>query len=287
MWTYEYSGTPGYETIVNVPSKVGDKVAISLVCERKILTLAEVEVNVDFCPTINIPATHATVGDIKYDNQLSINGWFPAGTKATFQCPYNPLWRYSNETICQRLTGWDKDPKNECEPKVDRGFRLLPQSYDTCPSFMFLSKDNCKAAGLAVGAILQDGKVSEGSWSGVPFGCSINVNGGYIHYNSYRGENDGNYQPVCSKGSFTLLPKSFKGGCPLSMGLSKEGCAAAGLSAGGKLRDGNLVEGSWGHTPFGCFILPEDSAIHYNSNDNGVNDGRFESLCHELSVRKF
>ena len=90
VWTYEYSGTPGYETIVNVPSKVGDKVAISLVCERKILTLAEVEVNVDFCPTINIPATHATVGDIKYDNQLSINGWFPAGTKATLPPPPPP-----------------------------------------------------------------------------------------------------------------------------------------------------------------------------------------------------
>ena len=196
-------------------------------------------------PNYQLTSNTRTVGDIKYDIQPLSNGRYHVGTKATFQCPYNPLWRYSDETICQRLTGWVTDPKNECErTEVDRGFRLLPQSYDKCPSFMFLSKNNCKAAGLAVGGILQDGKISEGSWSRVPFGCSINVNGGYIHYNSYRGENDGNYQPVCSKGSFTLLPKSFKGGCPSSMDLSKEGCIAAGLSAGGKLRDGNLVEAS-------------------------------------------
>ena len=173
----------------------------------------------------------------------------------------------------------------------ETGFRLLPSSFNECPSSMFLSKDDCARAAVAVGGILQGGKVKEGSWSWVPFGCSINVspvNGGHILYNSYHGTNNGIYQPVCSKGEFTLLPKSYKGGCPSSKDINKEECAAAALSAGGGLRNGNMLEGSWGNVPFGCSIETGasngDNAVHYGTNKNGVNDGRFSSICHRLPV---
>eukprot|EP00559_Dactyliosolen_fragilissimus_P002088 CAMPEP_0184871508 /NCGR_PEP_ID=MMETSP0580-20130426/40756_1 /TAXON_ID=1118495 /ORGANISM="Dactyliosolen fragilissimus" /LENGTH=2372 /DNA_ID=CAMNT_0027374173 /DNA_START=995 /DNA_END=8116 /DNA_ORIENTATION=+ len=156
-----------------------------------------------------------------------------------------------------------------------------------CPSFIFLSKENYKAAGLAVGGLLLDGKVKEGSWNRAPFGCSINVKNGWdIIYNSFHGENNGDYQPVCSKGSFTLLPKSFIGGCPSSMNVSKEDCAAAGLSAGGKLPYGKNFEVTWDYAPFGCFISSVNSIVHYNSDNTGVNNGYDKSVCHELPFVK-
>ena len=69
------------------------------------------------------------------------------------------------------------------------------------------------------------------------------------------------------------------------MSIGKDICIAAGLSAGGKLRNGNLVEGSWDkEAPFGCFIYPGDYSIHYNNNQKGTNPGNQRSLCHELPV---
>ena len=242
------------------------------------------------CPIIdNIPASHATPGFITYDKQpLSSNGVYPAGTKATFRCAYNPFWFHSDKATCQRLTGWDKDPNQECARNEDgQGFLLLPPSFDMCPYSMYLSKEDCRQAGLAVGGFLLDGKVKEGSWSWLPFGCSINQSSGNIHYNSSRGDNNGHYQPVCSKGSFTSLPETFEGGCPSSMNVSKGNCAAIGLSAGGKLHNEKVIEGSWGHVPYGCSIKEEDSEILYNSKSNGENNGSYASLCHKLPVSDF
>ncbi len=381
------------------------------------------------CPSFSIPRTYATPGRISYNKQtISNNGaYYPAETVASFQCPYNAFWTYSDKTTCQGLTGaFDKDANTECAEQVlpknvalgkptsqssthynggvssravdgnrsgnwgdasithtttqsnpwwwvdlqssyeilsinlynrvdccserlanfqlkvlkagstvwtythsgapspktvvnapsqvfgdkvqislagggkilslaevevyaspKQSFRLLPQSFDTCPSFMFLSKKDCVNAGLEVGGTLRNGKLVEGAWGHAPFGCFTYEGDSAIHYNSYHGKNDGRYQPVCSKGILTHLPASKQVSCPSSMNVSKEGCAAAGLSVGGKLRDGNLVEGTWGFTPFGCFLSSGDSAVHYNNNVNGKNDGGFSSLCHELPVSKY
>eukprot|EP00559_Dactyliosolen_fragilissimus_P007853 CAMPEP_0184863526 /NCGR_PEP_ID=MMETSP0580-20130426/11468_1 /TAXON_ID=1118495 /ORGANISM="Dactyliosolen fragilissimus" /LENGTH=109 /DNA_ID=CAMNT_0027361905 /DNA_START=65 /DNA_END=391 /DNA_ORIENTATION=- len=96
-------------------------------------------------------------------------------------------------------------------PSVSLGdvFLLLSQSYNMCPSSMHVIKENCKAAGLAVRGVPLYGKVKEVSLESVPFGCSLNVNDGReIIYNSFHGNNNGDYQPVCSTESFcpTLTP---------------------------------------------------------------------------------
>ena len=51
-----------------------------------------------------------------------------------------------------------------------------------------------------------------------------------IHYNSLHGQSNSNYEPVCSKGLFTLLPNLSSVGFLLSMIVSKKDCVAAGLS---------------------------------------------------------
>ncbi len=239
------------------------------------------------------PTTHATPGVVNYNRPASgAENVYTIGTIATFQCAFNPLYFHIGTTTCTTGTGWDKNIVEECNnvlPPVGHDFKLLPHSFNKCPSFMFLSKEDCVTAGLEVGGVLyQNSRLIDGSWSFVPFGCFINQNDSVIHYNSYNnGVNDGNRQPVCSKGSFTLLPKTFKGGCPSSMGVSKEGCAAAGLSAGGILRDGGLVEWSWPDEPPGCFIWDGDSAVHYNDDTSAENiNARSTSVCHELPVSK-
>lgn len=64
--------------------------------------------------------------------------------------------------------------------------------------------------------------------------------------------------------------------------MSKEDCTVAGLSVGGILRDGDLVQGDWIHAPLGCF-LAEDFAVHYNTNPNGtMNDSRYSSICRKM-----
>jgi hypothetical protein len=159
-----------------------------------------------------------------------------------------------------------------------------------CPYSIFLSKEDCGRAGLALGGSLLDREVKKVSLSSAPFGCSIDISAGagYILYNSSRGKNDGNYQSVCSKGSFTLLPRTYKGGCPSLMNVSKDNCEAAGLSIGGKMsNNGKMYEGSWSHVPFGCSIGGGSGRldfIHYNSDTNGKNNGYYASLCHELPV---
>ena len=161
---------------------------------------------------------------------------------------------------------------------------LILSTFDSCPSFMLLSEGDCKQEGLAVGGRLLNGEIQKVSLSSAPFGCSINkFDRSYILYNSLRGTNNGNFEPVCSKGSFTLLPESYKGGCLSPRNIDKEGCVAAGLSVGGTLKDEKLIEVSMDKLPFGCSIQSGGN-IHYNSNMNGINDANYSSLCHELPV---
>jgi len=87
------------------------------------------------------------------------------------------------------------------------------------------------------------------------------------------------------------IPNTFSQGCPYSMDITYEKCAAAALSFGGKLVTNALTVGSWGHLPFGCSIETvtptwDRKMIHYNTNINGMNNGGYDSLCHKLPVRK-
>ena len=59
---------------------------------------------------------------------------------------------------------------------------MLPLANDSkCPSSIVVQKEDCKAAGLAVGGMLQDGDIVEGSWTDRPSGCFF---GPVIHYNT-------------------------------------------------------------------------------------------------------
>ncbi len=94
---------------------------------------------------------------------------------------------------------------------------MLPPKHDSrCPSSIEVSKDECSAAGLAVGGILQNDGVVEGSWNDRPSGCSF---GPDIQYNNNpngdnmmtiqiesAGFNDGNYASIKVDGSEKLQP---------------------------------------------------------------------------------
>ena len=180
--------------------------------------------------------------------------------------------------IQEQTDGQEQDIMSKVKPLGE--IFTLPRSFDSCPSLMDVSKDDCIAAGLSLGGRLQDGKLVEGSWTHVSFGCSIQL-GGNIYYNSnVNAENDKDYQPVCKKESFTesfTLPRSSNF-CPSFMKVNKEDCAVAGLSLGGRLRDGKLVEGSWHHISFGCSIQ-EGGDIHYNDNIYNKKNTDHQPVC--------
>ena len=236
------------------------------------------------------------VKGVEYSQDKTYNeNVYPLGTEVTFNCPYNPFRYYDHahsKTTCQAETGWDKDPASICANiniRIEKGFRLLPNSFNKCPSSMYLSRQDCATAGQAVKAHLQDGNLLEGSaW--VPPGCSINSasGNGYIIFNSDTGENDGHYKPICRKGKFMLLPSSYKGACPSSMEISKEDCAAVGISVEGTLEgSGDLSEVDRHDIPYGC-SLGSDGTITYNDNQNGKNNKKeYTSICHEVSVSDF
>eukprot|EP00957_Ditylum_brightwellii_P110047 8394267-Ditylum_brightwellii.AAC.1 len=100
------------------------------------------------------------------------------------------------------------------------------------------------------------------------------------------GENNGNYESVCGEGKFIKLPTLFKGECPSSMLISKEECAAAVLSVGGKIGVDGIVEGSFEEAPFGCSKHTVDDTAYYNAKMDGLNDGNYESMCHEPAFVK-
>ena len=88
----------------------------------------------------------------------------------------------------------------DVSPVYEKEAFTLPGSFITCPSFMDVSKEDCAAAGLSVGGKLRDGKLVEGSWHHVSVGCSLQGNGGDIHYNNMLdAQNTHHYIPVCEK----------------------------------------------------------------------------------------
>jgi len=155
----------------------------------------------------------------------------------------------------------------------------LPGSFKSCPSFMHVTKEDCAAAGLSLGARLRDGILVEGHWNQVSFGCAIPGGHGDIHYNTKTDATNSNgYQPVCKKETVTL--SNSLNSCPGSTGIIKEDCAGAGLSEGGSLRSGNLlVEGHWGHVSHGCSIQGNLGDIHYNTRTDVNNDGTYYPVC--------
>jgi len=85
-------------------------------------------------------------------------------------------------------------------------------------------------------------------------------------------------------GKFETLPVQYMS-CPALMDVRKEDCVAAGLSVGGKLRDGKLVEGRWSHIPTGCSLQDPSihptyaGDIHYNSNLHPTTNRGFRPIC--------
>ena len=76
---------------------------------------------------------------------------------------------------------------------------MLP-SNSRCPLSIEIAKDKCEAAGLAVGGILRNETVVEGSWDNKPNGCFFQPE---IHYNDLpriqiksAGFNVGNYASI-------------------------------------------------------------------------------------------
>lgn len=144
---------------------------------------------------------------------------------------------------------------------------------------MAVRKADCVAAGLSVGGRLRNGKLVEGRWHHVSVGCSLQGDG-VIHYNTkVNAQNTGGFIPVCKKAS--KLPSSMKF-CPSSIAVSKEDCVAAGLSVGGKLRNGQLVEGRWEHVSVGC-SLQGNGDIHYNTKVDAKNTYGFIPVCKPFS----
>ena len=77
--------------------------------------------------------------------------------------------------------------------------------------------------------------------------------------------------------------------CPVGTDVPKERCFAAALAAGAQVgRSGKLpglYEGTWGHTPRGCFI--HSNYVHgiepHFSSGNGRNNGDWEPVCEETA----
>ena len=69
---------------------------------------------------------------------------------------------------------------------------------------MDISKEDCVAAALSAGGELRNGKMKEGSWGNVPFGCSFEIGGllddNAVHYNTNTtGVNDGRFSSICHR----------------------------------------------------------------------------------------
>ena len=127
------------------------------------------------CPPLDdIPATYATPGTISYSKERYTNNRIhPGGTLASFQCNYSPFYHKTGTITCTGSTSWDKEVGNECQLPEDpnKRFCLLPGSFGSCPLFTYLTKDDCKQAGLSLGGSLKDGKIVDGNWLGLPHGC--------------------------------------------------------------------------------------------------------------------
>ena len=78
-------------------------------------------------------------------------------------------------------------------------------------------------------------------------------------------------------------PSSDK--CPAGQEVkSAEDCRAAGLATGGKLRNGAVVVGAWGHTPCGCFHWGHWGEIHFDTGGSGCVPNNV--ICSDNKVQK-
>ena len=79
-----------------------------------------------------------------------------------------------------------------------------------------------------------------------------------------------------------MLSAEDNSACPSSIVVQEDNCKDAGLAVGGMLQNGDIVEGSWSDRPSGCSFGP---VIHFNTNQNGGNSGKWHPICHKTEVR--
>jgi len=82
--------------------------------------------------------------------------------------------------------------------KAAQEYTTRSNLLDECPYSTDVSEADCEAAGVAVGGTLRNGEVVKGVWHHVSFGCSLQRDSGYIHYNTKTdAANTDHYTPVC------------------------------------------------------------------------------------------
>jgi len=152
-----------------------------------------------------------------------------------------------------------------------------------CKAGKDFSKDECIAAATSIGGTLLNGEFKVGAWSHTPYGCFVEGEDKVIHFGTnIAGVNIGYSQPVCKTAldEARLLPSPWDGAkCKPGHNFPKDDCAAAALSVGGKLRNGEFIIGDFPDSPPGCFLEPSDKAVHYNTNGDAANNGQFQPVC--------
>jgi len=174
-------------------------------------------------------------------------------------------------------------------PEYSDYTRLKRGTLPVCPKGRYLTLEQCREAGLILGAKLRDGtNVVVGKWTHTPSGCFTNpTEDNAIHYSvNSRGTPDHRYSLLCTKSlssvdKYVQYARGSAARCLDGKSLTKKECHEAGLAFNGFFRDGRIQVGSWSHTPSGCFLNPtEDNAIHYAVNVGGTKaDNRYTILC--------
>jgi len=156
-----------------------------------------------------------------------------------------------------------------------------------------VSKSACKEAAQSLGANQDQDTLIEGAWSWTPPGCFQNAGkGGYIHFSSGSGTNDGRFQSICKKcenkpptKEYELLSAFKDSKCNAGYEVSISACKEAAQSLGANQDQDILIEGAWSWTPPGCFQnAGKGGHIHFSSG-SGRNDGRFQSICKKSKMK--
>jgi len=178
---------------------------------------------------------------------------------------------------------------SKAQPRKGGYSRLNRGTLPVCPNGRSLTLEQCRKAGLALGAQLRDGKnVLVGAWTHAPSGCFTNpTEDNAVHYSvNPIATPDARYSLLCRKyapsaDKYIQYTRGTVAKCPEGKALTKEQCLEAGLAFSGFLRKGKVLVSSWANTPSGCFLLPtKDNAIHYSENMVGTKkDDQFTALC--------
>eukprot|EP00592_Proboscia_alata_P012766 CAMPEP_0194393426 /NCGR_PEP_ID=MMETSP0174-20130528/123290_1 /TAXON_ID=216777 /ORGANISM="Proboscia alata, Strain PI-D3" /LENGTH=579 /DNA_ID=CAMNT_0039189107 /DNA_START=202 /DNA_END=1937 /DNA_ORIENTATION=+ len=162
---------------------------------------------------------------------------------------------------------------------------LLPAGRGiACSPELEIPLDDCVAAGKSLGGFLRnDIFLVRGHWVHTPPGCFLQDRDKAIHFNmNFDTVNNGQFQPVCLHEAIeaSLAPHLHKGAkCTPGYDMTVDECILAGVSVGGKLRRRKFLVGNWANAPYGCFLEARDKAIHFGTNENGFNNGRFLPVC--------